>query len=414
MKIVHKCSFCGSSEDDRKLLLEGPNGLYICDRCTTICNTVVKNVSLIDNKDQNKDVLKPKDIVDALDDYVIGQDRAKRSLAVTVYNHYKKLELRNKDIQLSKSNLLLIGPTGVGKTYLLQQIAKLLDVPFISVDTTQLTPIGYKGQNLNEIWERLFHRVNNSVEDMQKAIIYFDEIDKLTRDDSGSGRNFYAQIQNELLKVIEDSELTFSVDNMQGMGTQITIDTSNMLFIFGGAFSDIVNIIEKRLGLSTKSTIGFGNESNKIDKDKKNELISKVNLDDIREFGLTPEFIGRISSVVTLDPLSVNDLINILTKPKNNIVSQFTQLFAVDGVNLIFDDEALKYIAEKAYEKKTGARGLKSIIESSLVDAMYDIPSRKDIESCIVTKEVISDNKPVTLVKKTKRKNTKIKKLVVN
>jgi ATP-dependent Clp protease ATP-binding subunit ClpX len=410
------CSFCKHSEEERNILLEGPNGLYICDTCISTCNTVISRFNKIPieqskkQKNSKRDKYYPKNIVSMLDKYVIGQERAKKVLAVTIYNHYKQMELKAKNINITKSNLLLIGPTGVGKTYLLEKISNYLDVPFMTVDISQITPRGYRGGDINDIWVRLFYRCNEDEDDnmdatinkMQNAIIYFDEIDKMSPNISGGSelRSFYSAVQNELLKVLESSELNFSIEKLGGK-IEITLDTSNMLFIFGGAFSGIDTIIEKRLGLSNKS-IGFSINDKKNDNEDisiKNNIISKVTLDDIKEFGFTPEFIGRISNVVTLNALTIDDLVNILTKPENSIIKQYKQLFLLDNVDLIFEKSAIQAIAEKAYKKKTGARALKSIIEENMMDLMYELPSNKNINKCKITKDFINGISPAKLEK---------------
>lgn len=408
------CSFCGRSEDEGQIMIAGPNNLFICDTCINTCDLVVKNIKPKVKPRRTSAKILPKEIVEKLDEYVIGQDKAKKMLAVAVYNHYKKIELSKKNIYVTKSNLLLIGPTGVGKTYLVEQVANLLDVPFLSVDTAQLTPKGYRGGDINDIWVRLFNRCGgdeSAILKMSKAIVYFDEIDKLSPNSTGTNdsREFYSNVQNELLKVLESSEFTFTIDS-QTKKEEITLDCTNMLFIFGGAFSGIEDIVQKRLGLSTKSSIGFGNDNSIISTQEKTELISQVNLDDIREFGLTPEFIGRISSVVSLNPLTVEDLINILEKPKNNLIEQYQNLLKLDNVDLVFEPDAVKQIAQKAYDKKTGARALKSIIEETMTDLMYELPSKKNVNLCEITKDFIDGNGKAKL-SKVKKRSSKIYKL---
>lgn len=406
------CAFCKTNSKDTKdrVFLSGPDNVSICSVCISKGKAVLdaNNLPKVSIKKDKKNT--PASMVATLDEFIINQNEAKKNLAVTVYNHYKKIQLAKQNKYVTKSNCLLIGPTGVGKTYLVSQLAELLEVPFTVVDTAQITPKGYKGDSVNDAWVRLFNKLGGdeaAAEKMTRSIVYFDEIDKLCNrgDSSSEARDFYSNVQNELLKVLESSSLTFTIDGKMGQVKEVTIDTTNMLFIFGGAFSGIEDIIEKRLGLSSKSEIGFTN-SNSISKDDKLNLISKVTLDDIKEYGLSPEFIGRISNVVALNPLSIDDLVNILYKPKNSIISQYKDLFALDGVELVFEDEALKTIAEKAFEKKTGARALKSVIESSMMDLMYELPSKPKINQCRITKEFINGEAEAILTTKSNRKSS--------
>lgn len=415
------CNFCERDQQECNILIEGPNGLHICDECATACNTIIKACKyaeelMSDKVAEEETVLNytPKEIVEKLDEYVISQDLAKKALAVGVYNHYKKLKLAKDNIQIQKSNMLILGPTGTGKTYLLKTISTILNVPFITIDTSQLTPRGYKGRSLNDEWAKLFmscvdesHSTKLALSKMQKAIVYFDEIDKLVPNGSfnknESTKNFYSIIQTELLKSLEDSELSFTVSTSMGE-QELTVNTANMLFIFGGAFSGIDEIVKKRLGVTDKKTIGFGNYNETAKEDTTN-YITKVDPDDLLEYGLMPEFLGRVSSIVCLEPLSVVDLSNILTKPKNNLVEQYKRLFLVDGVKLKFDKAAVTRIAEKAIEKKTGARGLKSIIETNMLDLMYEIPSDKTISSCTITADFIDGTAPAKITHKKTKSN---------
>ena len=416
------CSFCGHNETERLALIEGPDGLFICNECVELCTDVLNRSNLLSAKRSKAKNLKisdtvdftPKDIVDKLNEYVIGQDKAKKILAVTIYNHYKKICLSAKNIHIQKSNLMLVGPTGTGKTYLLKQIAEQLSLPFITVDVSQLTPRGYKGASISDAWARLYNKCGCNEDTMKNAIVYFDEVDKMFSGNYSDSKEFYSMVQTELLKVLEDSELTFNIGSRMGGEQEITIDASNMLFVFGGAFSGIENIIQKRLGLSTKQSLGFGSSNNIISEDKKIELISKIQVEDLIEYGLMPEFVGRISNIVSLNPLSEEDLINIMTNTKDNVISQYKELFAFDGVTLDFEKDALSEIAKKAIERKTGARGLKSIIESSMLDLMYDLPSDHTIKDCKITKDFINGKKPAKFTKIRTKKPTIAKATIDN
>lgn len=400
------CNFCGCVCGSRSVVSNYDDSVYVCDRCILDCyNLLDKHHLLPYNKTEDNDFefnYKPKEIVKMLNKYIIGQEEAKKTLAVSVYNHYKRIRLAKRNIFVQKSNVLLLGPTGSGKTHLLKTLAQILDVPFMIVDSSQITPSGYKGDDLSNSWLRLYNKCGRSTSKMKNAIIYFDEIDKLIfRNESTD--DFYGAAQSEFLKILEDSEISFT-DNRDR--SDITVDSSNMLFVFGGAFAGLEKIIEKRLGIEKKSVIGFNN-TNEVKKDT--NILSKVTLDDLREFGVSPEFMGRISSVVTLNALTEQDLVDILVKPKNSIISQYKAMFLEDGVSLDFEEGAVKSIAKKAIEKETGARGLKAIIEDKMLNLMYELPSDNKIVSCTITKSFMEGKtKKPKLVKYEENKVLKI------
>ena len=411
------CSFCGNNEHNRIALIEGPDGLFICNECIELCSEILERSNLVQRKTNNnvlhmdasssKIDFTPKSIVDKLNEYVVSQDKAKKVLAVTIYNHYKKIILNKQDKHIKKSNLLLVGPTGTGKTYLLKQVSSMLQLPFITIDTSQLTPRGYKGSSISDAWARLYNKCEGNVERMQNAIVYLDEVDKMFSANSSAAKEFYSAIQSELLKILEDGEISFTINSNYGKDTEVTIDSSNMLFIFGGAFSGIESIVEKRLGLSTKNSIGFGSNSNVISLDKKKELISQTKVEDLVEYGLLPEFVGRISNIVNLEPLTETDLVNIMTNTKDNVISQYKTLFEFDGVKLTFEPDALKEIAKKAIENNTVARGLNTIVDSAMLDLMYDIPE-SNIKSCKITKNFINGTEPAKITKLRSKKTSSI------
>jgi ATP-dependent Clp protease ATP-binding subunit ClpX len=401
-RVQYHCSFCGKNQDQVKRLIAGPGAVYICDECVVLCQEIIQEEGDGGSrKGSAKPSRTPRELVALLDEYIVSQDQAKRVLSVAVYNHFKRIDApAQADLELEKSNILLIGPTGTGKTALARTLARVLDVPFSIADATALTEAGYVGEDVENILLHLIQAADFDIPRAERGIVYIDEIDKIarksdnpsiTRDVSGEG------VQQALLKIVEGTVASVPPQGGRKHPHQdfIQINTSNILFIVGGAFEGLESIVSRRTGIGARS-LGFGSET--VSEADRAMILKHVTHDDLLQFGLIPEFVGRLPVVSVLDPLDVDTMVSILTKPKNAVARQFQRLFQMDNTELVFTDDALRLIAEEAIEQKTGARGLRTVVEGLLLDVMYEAPSNPDIRKCVVSAETVRNRARPLLV----------------